>query len=184
MTKEELIKKIQMAFKDVKLEDGIGLWEAQGVDEYADNKKMAELIAKDERNNWENLSYKDMAFCSSSLSFFDAKGMRFCLPKFLIFDLLKEEVFEEYNLYAPEVLFTLGYRLDEDYQKKRYSLFNKEQINAVITYLEYGLQEIIDGYEEYSKLFGCAPETLYTDYDYLEFKRMIEEWTEMGKGRG
>ena len=51
MTKEELIKEIYDAFKGVRLEDGIGLWEAQGLDDYADPKTMAELRKKDERNN-------------------------------------------------------------------------------------------------------------------------------------
>ena len=32
MCKEELLEKIQLAFKGVQLGDGIGLWEAQGLD--------------------------------------------------------------------------------------------------------------------------------------------------------
>ena len=77
---EDLIRKIQLAFKCVQLEDGIGIWEAQGLDDYANEEKIAKLKAKDERLNWQNLLYKDLAYCESSLSFFDAKGMRFCLP--------------------------------------------------------------------------------------------------------
>lgn len=176
MTKEELIKKIQNAFKDVKLEDGIGLWEGQGVDEYADNKKMVELRNKDERNDWNNILYKDMVLCESSLSFFDAKGMRFCLPKFLMFDLLSDEIFEKENINAPDVLFTLGYKLNHEYQKKRFSLFNKEQIQCIISYLEYILDEVVERYKEYSNQYGSAPEALYSDYDYVEINRIIAEW--------
>ena len=47
MTKEELIIEIRTAFNNVKLEDGVGLWEGQGIDDYADSKTMAELKRKD-----------------------------------------------------------------------------------------------------------------------------------------
>ncbi|MDD4385585.1 MAG: hypothetical protein PHD06_10470 [Bacteroidales bacterium] len=104
---EELIQKIQIAFKDVKLEDGIGLWEGQGLDNYADQKTMLELRKKDERNNWNNIPYKDISLCQSSLSFFDAKGMRFCLPKFLLLDILAEQLYQEQGISSPDVIFTL-----------------------------------------------------------------------------
>ena len=139
MTKEELITKIRTAFKDVKLGDGVGLWEGQGLDDYADEKTMLELRKKDERNNWDNIPYKDLAFCSSSLSFFDAKGMRFCLPKFLIFDILEEQLYKEQGISSPCVLFTLSYKLNEEHQKNRFSLLDSQQIEAVICFLEYKL---------------------------------------------
>lgn len=72
MTKEQLITKIRTAFKDVELEDGIGLWEAQGVDDYADRKTILELREKDERKDWNNIRYKELAICESSISFLDA----------------------------------------------------------------------------------------------------------------
>jgi hypothetical protein len=139
MTKIELIANIQNAFKNIKLEDGVGLWEAQGIDDYADEKTMAELKKKDERNDWDKIPYKDLAFCYSSLSFFDAKGMRFCLPKFLIFDLLADEINEKEGLNSPDMLFTLGHKLNEDYQKNRFSLLDLNQIQCIINYLYYKL---------------------------------------------
>ncbi len=142
MTKQHLVTNIKKAFQSVKLEDGIGLWEAQGIDDYADSKTLEELRKKDERANWENIPFKDLVDCQSSLSFFDAKGMRFCLPQFLIFDLLADEIYEEQGINAPDVLFTLSHKLNEDYQKGRFSLFNKEQIETIIYFLEYKLAEI------------------------------------------
>jgi hypothetical protein len=159
MTKETLINKIRTAFKDVRLEDGIGLWEGQGVDDYADEKTMLALRKRDERNNWDNMPYKDLMTCYSSLSFFDAKGMRFCLPQFLIFDILDSELGEQEDLHAPDVLFTLGYKLDEEYQRNRFSLLNQPQIVCIVDYLEYKLSEVI-----------------HTDYFYGELNRTIGEW--------
>lgn len=82
MTTEELIKEIKTAFENVTLQDGIGLWEAQGLDNYANNATLLKLKKQDEREDWNALSYEDLVECDSSLSFFDAKGMRFCLPNF------------------------------------------------------------------------------------------------------
>jgi hypothetical protein len=147
MKKKELKIKIRLAFKDVKLEDGIGLWEGQGVDEYANEKRMLELREKDERNNWDAIPYKDLQYCESSLSFFDAKGMRFCLPKYLIFDLLNDKFYEKEGLGPPDLVFTLGHKLDEEYQKVRFSLFDNQQIQCVIAYLKYKISEGYDAFE-------------------------------------
>lgn len=141
MTKKELITQIRTAFKDVKLEDGVGLWEGQGLDYYVSQQEILKFRKKDERNNWDNISYGDIVHCQSSLSFFDAKGMRFCLPKFLIFDILGDEIYEKEGVHPPDVLFTLGYKLDEEYQQNRFSLFDNQQLQCIIDYLEYKLPQ-------------------------------------------
>lgn len=154
MTEEELILKIREAFEYVKLEDGVGLWEGQGIDDYADQKTIIELRNKDERNNWDAIPYKDLVCCQSSLSFFDAKGMRFCLPKFLIFDILGDELFEKEGN-PPDVTFVLGHKLNEEYQKNRFSLLDKMQIQCIVDYLEYKLPK---------------------NHSDLELNRIIHEW--------
>ena len=170
MTREELISEIRTAFKDVKLEDGVGIWEAQGLDDYADEKTILELRKKDERDNWDNIPYKDLAYCYSSLSFFDAKGMKFCLPKYLIFDILSEQLAKEQGIYAPDILFTLGYKLDEEYQKTRFSLFDHRQIQTVIHYLEFILEETIAMHK------ANADTAIDSDYFYVEINRTLNEW--------
>ena len=52
MTKDELITEIRTAFKNIKLEEGVGLWEGQGIDDYADSETILKLRKRDERNNW------------------------------------------------------------------------------------------------------------------------------------
>ena len=168
MTKEELITEIQTSFRDVKLDDGIGLWEGQGLDDYANETEILKLRLKDERNNWDSISYEDLAYAQSSLSFFDAKGMRFCLPKFLIFDILEDEIFEERGINSPDVIFTIGHNLNEEYQKNRFSLFDNRQIETIIYYLKYKIDKIISTREEY-----------LTDYDYNELTRTLNEWKTM-----
>lgn len=176
MTPQALIEAITTAFKDVGLEDGIGIWEAQGIDDYADEKTILELRKKDERINWDVIPYKDLAICASSLSFIDAKGMRFCLPQFLIFDILEEQIHKQYGVYAPDVLFTLGYKLNEAYQKNRFSLFNKQQIQCVINYLEYKLEEVIQRHNQYSKNNELSKANIDNDYNCIEINRILNEW--------
>jgi hypothetical protein len=170
MTKEELLTVIKTAFKNVRLADGIGLWQGQGIDDYADLNTIAELRKKDEKMNWDNIPYKDLAACSSSLSFFDAKGMRFHLPKFMIFDLFADEIYEKEQNYSPDVLFTLGYNLDEEYQKNRFSLFNKEQTQAIIHFLEYKLDDFTQQYKEY------YTDDISSNHQYLELVSTLNEW--------
>lgn len=116
------------------------MWEAEGLDNYANEETLKQLSAKDERLNWENLSYQDLTQCESALAFFDAKGMRFCLPKFLIFDLLETEILKEQNLSSPEVVFTLTHDLHSEYQLSRFSLFNNNQIECIIEFLNHKLK--------------------------------------------
>jgi hypothetical protein len=176
MTKEELITEIRTAFKNVNLEDGVGLWEGQGIDDYADSETIMNLRKKDERNNWDNIPYEDLVICRSSLSFFDAKGMRFCLPKFLIFDILTDEIFKEKGLISPDVSFTLSYKLNEEYQKNRFSLLNSKQVEVVIHFLEYKLTEIVAKYKAYSTNDSSTMDTVFSDNEYIELDSAINEW--------
>ena len=94
---------IRAAFSGVTLGDGVGLCEAQGLDDYEDDATLAKLRRRDETQDWLRISVEDLNRCYSSLSFFDAEGMRFHIPAFLIADL--EGTFNQ------EVIFTLCYPL-------------------------------------------------------------------------
>jgi hypothetical protein len=89
MTDEEnrVLVLVQLAFRDIKLGDGVGLWQAQGIDDYADAETLDNNRARDEKTDWSAISAKDLDQCYSSLSFFDDEGMRFHLPAYLCADL-------------------------------------------------------------------------------------------------
>jgi hypothetical protein len=74
---------IERAFRDVRLGEGIGLWEAQAIDDYADAQTRQQSRDRDEKEDWRRISREALEACYSSLSFFDAEGMRFHLPAFL-----------------------------------------------------------------------------------------------------
>ena len=81
---EELCERIRTAFSGVELGDGIGLWEAQGIDDYDTPEICAELRLKDESKDWSRISDDVLQHCFSSPSFLDAEGFRFYMPAFMI----------------------------------------------------------------------------------------------------
>ncbi len=82
--KTALIEEIKTAFRGVKLEDGIGLREANGIDDYKTKERLLELRQEDEKENWENVPFEDICEkYESAFSYLDAKGMRFYLPQYL-----------------------------------------------------------------------------------------------------
>jgi len=176
MDKDILINEIRTIFDGIVLEDGIGLWEAQGLDDYADEETLLKLKQKDERINWDNLSYKDLAYCASSLSFFDAKGMLFHLPKFLIFDILEDKILKNDGYCVPDIVFTLSHELDGEYQQSRFSLFNYQQIICIIHFLEYKLEELIIKHQKYSSLYGSNNYSISADPFYIEVNETLAWW--------
>ena len=90
--KEELILEITNAFKDVKLGNGIWLQEGNTIDDYADDKTIAQCKKIDERKNWKNIASESLNKYNSAFSFFDAEAMRFHLPAFMIADIKWEYI--------------------------------------------------------------------------------------------
>ena len=79
MTDEEkqVAELIRAAFRDVRLGDGIGLMQGKGLDDYADKKTVVKYRLQDEKDDWSKIPAEKLNDCHSSLSFFDAEGMRF-----------------------------------------------------------------------------------------------------------
>ena len=90
--KEELILEITNAFKDLRLGNGIWLQEGNTIDDYADDKTIAQCKKIDERKNWKNISSESLNKYNSAFSFFDAEAMRFHLPAFMIADIKWEYI--------------------------------------------------------------------------------------------
>jgi hypothetical protein len=69
------------------LDDGIGLFQATGLDDYASDEELKRLRERDEKTAWRRISYADLERCYAAPSFFDAQGFVFHLPAFLIAEL-------------------------------------------------------------------------------------------------
>ncbi len=87
---DELIEQIAAAFAGVALDDGIGLWESDGMDDYCGPDKMRALREKDERTDWRRISTDDLNHCNAAPSFLDARGLYFHTPAFMTAELRGE----------------------------------------------------------------------------------------------
>ncbi len=128
--KLKLISSIKESFKGVELRNGIGLSEANAIDDYADQQTRAACREKDEKQNWNAIPSSELNNYHWSLSFFDAEGMRFHLPAFLIAD-LKEE-------YSFGMIFALTHL--SDYSKSQFELLSEKQREVTRLFLEHQLQ--------------------------------------------
>ena len=130
--REQLIQTIKTAFSNVMLGHGVGLFEAQGIDDYENKEVCQKLRSKDETSQWENIPIEHLNQCYSSLSFFDAEGMRFHLPAFMLLEL------KEGSDYV-NIVFHLTSRTTIN---KQFRLLNKSQKKAVRSFLQHLLKDI------------------------------------------
>lgn len=121
---------VRLAFQGVTLGGGVGLRQGQGLDDYANAETLAEYRAKDEKESWERIAVDDLDACYSSPSFFDAEGMRFHLPAYLVADL-------KGRLTTADILFHLSYTGHD--AMARFELLNAEQRAAVREFLIFRL---------------------------------------------
>lgn len=81
------IEELKAAFGQTTLGDGIGLYEACGIDDYACEEELKRLRALDEKEDWSRIPVERMEHCSSAPNLMDAEGFVFHLPAFLIAEL-------------------------------------------------------------------------------------------------
>ncbi len=159
---------IRDSFAGVVLGEGLGLYEANAIDDYQTKESQAEFREKDEKLDWTKLTEQAVNDGFSSLSFFDPAGMRFHLPAYMIMDLDQKYNYslihkltsvcncwhEMFGLLTNEQksrLEDIYPRDNDDFSKQenrslaaqrsaeQFALLTKEQKKAVCTYLEFSL---------------------------------------------
>ena len=121
---------IHTAFRGVRLGNGVGLRQGRGLDDCADAATLAEYRSKDEKDDWEKISWQDLNHYGDSLSFFDGAGMRFHLPAFVLAELA--------GTLTAELLFHLTGYFD------RFDLLSQSQRHAMREYLQLRLTRAWD----------------------------------------
>ena len=124
-TSRKVSEEIRAAFAGVRLEGGIGLREARGIDDHASESALQVMREQDEEEDWAAIPVANLQKYSDTLSFFDAKGLRFHLPAFLIAHL--EGAMESVAVYHL-THFT-------DWWLTKFSEFSSAQRRAVRSYL-------------------------------------------------
>lgn len=153
MDKNELMNDIQNSFRDVALEDGIGIWEAEAIDNYLVGNEYELLKSKDERVDWNNITFDYTNQFEMTFAFWDAKGTTFILPKVLQLALMLEEENEDQ---IPD----WQYILEGICQRKQQHLFNDKQKNTIHNFINYQRQK--------------SPKNDWDEYGLLAFDDLIQ----------
>lgn len=124
---DALCERVRDAFAEVKLGDGVGLFEGQAIDDYETEQVRRQKRERDEKEYWNRIETRHLNACSSSLSFFDSLGMRFHLPAFIVADLRGE--------FDMGMEFTLTHF--EDYSREKFGLLSPTQRQIVREYLQF-----------------------------------------------
>ena len=135
MDKEQLIKEIETAFKDVELKDGIGI-------NQADRMEMGnrDVLIQKGRNldrmwwkSWRDIEDKYLASYSSVMNFMDAQGLKWAMPAYMIYSIkhYKEGSFSvDTTIYALEEGALGTDKLD---------VYTLEQKRVIANFLQYML---------------------------------------------
>jgi hypothetical protein len=127
---ERIKAQVRAAFAGVTLGEGIGLLEGQAIDDYKSDAVRAASRMKDEKSDWSKLDVDSLNRCYSSLHFFDAEGLRFHLPAYLIAEL-------EGN-FGHDLHWTLCHSTAGE---ERFTLLSEPQRKAVVGFLQFVCDE-------------------------------------------
>jgi len=133
--KNILIKEIETAFKDVKLDDGVGIFEADTMDAYGNEEKIQKARKKDRLwwNDWHDIEDKHIAYYSNVMCFMDSQGIKWALPAYMIYAInnySNGSFSVDTTIYAIE-RGAVGY--------DNIDLFSLEQKEAIAKFLQYML---------------------------------------------
>ncbi len=129
---------IREAFQGVTLGDGVGLNEAEGLDDYASKSELESLRARDEKLDWSAISVADLDLNMSSPCFFDANGMRFHLPAYMIAELQDQ-------LHRVYIFFRLTSNLE--FMTSQFATLSPIQREAVRAFLRLRLSDHAENFD-------------------------------------
>ena len=132
MTIDLIRNEIKSAFKNVVLGDGIGLWQAQAIDDYETTETQLKARERDEKTDWLAIPNDDLSKCQSSLSFLDAEGMRFLMPAFILGELSGNINDGPIHCLSQSVIVF----------PEQFHLFNVAQKGAIGVFLEFCLNDV------------------------------------------
>ncbi|MDY6781637.1 MAG: DUF6714 family protein [Cyanobacteriota bacterium] len=154
----QLIGRIQNAFRDVKLGNGISLNMTEYYDSYGYYTDFAEKAKYDEREDWSLISDSTLEEFTVTFAFTDIAGFRFYLPAYMTWTIknhrANNSIVGDYTIYALDT---------EHYLFKEVgfiSAFSSEQMACIIDFLDYCIQNdrSCDGLvakENLAKIYQC-----------------------------
>ncbi len=163
MDKADLVNLIENAFKGVSLGEGIGIYEAEAIDNYASEKKTTKARAKDreEWKKWTDIPPQVIETFYSALCFLDVEGMRYVLPAYMRFAV------ENYETSASASIDSPIYALQSNpvfVTENVDEYFTKEQYEVFAQFLKFMVLEAGEDYVD-SLCASQAYEKVWLKYD-------------------
>ena len=85
--RQRLVSQIEAAFDGVALGRGTSLHQARAIDDYEPEGVVAEARNADTESRWQGISDEKVEALWDALSFLDAEGFRFYIPRFMVYAL-------------------------------------------------------------------------------------------------
>ena len=163
---------IYAAFKDVRLDDGVGYYEAGAIDDYLqpNNEKYQIEKEKDERNDWTQLltEIRPVDYVNDRYCFMDTKGLRFYLPFLMI--RRDKAINNIMNSYISEIYKRHGYL--KSCFTETVLLLTNEQKQCIYDFYDYLSKiENSDFYEENLNSDFDTGEIALKGFNFMEFIR-------------
>lgn len=166
LNEKELIEEIKKAFKEVKLNGGMGLKCAEAYDAY-EYDKIDDML--EEEDDWQNISFEELEERRGGIRYFDSKGLLFHLPAYMICDLCGKLGSDLIENFTSEKYFELTKKfLNFNYDQMKvitncFSFF-QERANFESLQLKIGLDSID---KEKSKIISLYDEMFNTENDKI-----------------
>jgi hypothetical protein len=138
MTRLDVIAEIAAAFRDVALDEGIGILESEAIDSYLSDEKRRVARENDYREKWDDIPERVIAQYYSALCFMDARGLRFNLPAYMTFALRN---YDKSGSASINATITALCREPEELQRE-WSIFSLRQRKAIAHFLRYMVTEV------------------------------------------
>lgn len=152
--REQLIASIEKEFEGVALKNGIGVYEADAVDNNASQERLEKERVKDIRDDWRKLSDDLIDQYDSVLSFMDEDGLRFAIPAYMRFAVKNFDTCASSSVEA--IIYVLG-------KRKNWGFLSISQKQVVANFLSFMVMEAGDCID--TSQASLVYENIWSEYD-------------------
>ncbi|MBI1425022.1 MAG: hypothetical protein GC149_16370 [Gammaproteobacteria bacterium] len=135
MNRTEIENTIISAFGKVLLGNGVGLYEAEAIDNYESQEFISEARKKDRVTwkNWGEIPVNAISTFHSALCFVDAEGMRYLLPAYMLFAVMNYDKTDSAAIDSAIYALDRGMKAFGDDE----AILSHEQKKAIIDFLRF-----------------------------------------------
>ena len=137
MDANTLVAAIEDAFARVKLEDGVGVFEAEAIDDYASEEQRAKASENDIRDDWRKIPDEVVSAHYSAMAFMDQKGLRYAIPAYMRFAIKYCKASDSASI--DHIIYALAVEQDWDF-------LDEKQKQAIADFLNYMVLEVGEDY--------------------------------------